>query len=159
MHVSGRCPFFERSAGGPIATIRCFANWLRGGSGGHHEARPGFSALSARDGRAARLPRMRKADDGGDARSKDRSAGLFDLQMSGLYEIGKVRARGLKGPSRFAGGFFFVRNPKGLSRLISTLADDPDEHKETRLYSVPVEPFDKALDDALFDPAKKSSGL
>jgi len=35
------------------------------------EDRPGFSALSSRYGRSAKLPRMRKADDGGDARSKD----------------------------------------------------------------------------------------
>jgi hypothetical protein len=72
------------------------------------EDRPGFSALSSRYGRSAKLPRMRKADDGGDARSKDWSAGLFDLQVSGLHEIGKVRVRRLKRAEPVPAGGFFI---------------------------------------------------
>jgi hypothetical protein len=48
---------------------------------------------------------------------------------------------------------------KALRRLISSLPDDANEHEQTRLCSVPIKPFDKALDDALFDPPKKRSGL
>ena len=68
-HSLSRAP----GIGGPVSEqlSRRLASWLGGGSGDSHEARPGFSALPARDGRAARVPRVRKADDGGDARSKD----------------------------------------------------------------------------------------
>src|SRR6202171_1103808 len=60
------------------------------------ENRPGFPALSARDGRAACMPSMWSAHDDCRARGKGRSPRRLDVQVSTLHAVRKIRSGGLR---------------------------------------------------------------